>query len=104
MIVKVLFQNGIGEDRTVFASSDEISIVVQAWNDDISAIDTDYDQAVTAELICSTDSREFWFTLEFVNGVATRLIPGDTIPVGNYHTPAQFQGSTIEPAMLIVAL
>ena len=104
MGIKVLFQNGGGEDRTVFASSDEIHVVVQAWNDDMLAIDTDFDSTATAELICSTDKRQFWFNLEFVDGVATRLIAGDTIPVGNYHTPTHFQGSTIEPAMLIVAL
>ena len=82
MVVKVLFQNDDGEDRTVFVYSEEINIVVQIWNDEMSAIDTDFDHAATEELICSTDSREFWFNLEFVNGVATRLIPAETIPVG----------------------
>ena len=104
MVVKVLFKNSDGEERTLFVYGQEITIVVQIWNDEMSSIDTDFNHTATEELICSTDPREFWFNLEFVNGVATRLIPGETVPIGKYETPTHFQGSPIEPAMLVVVL
>ena len=104
MVIKVIFKNSDDEERTIFVHDEAINMVVEVWNDDMSSIDADFNNSATEELICSTDLRQFWFNLEFVNGVALRLIPAETIPVGKYKTPTHFQGSTIAPAILVVVL
>jgi|TARA_R100001086_G_scaffold246131_1_gene177954 hypothetical protein len=104
MVIKVIFKNSDDEERTIFVHDEAINMVVEVWNDDMSSIDTDFNHSATEELISSTDSRQFWFNLEFVSGVALRLISAETMPVGKYKTPTHFQGSPIAPAILVVVL
>jgi hypothetical protein len=66
---KIYTKNSAGDARTLFGVSEPITVRVEVWNGDKTALDFNKD---TVALVFSSNGREWWIRLDFSAGVAER--------------------------------